>query len=193
MFKRHFIFQCVIFSVLFCVLLTFFVLVTVSYVKTTAEPQDREYTLLSSERTAYYSGIHRLPSPVCYVYVEETDKPLLIDSIVFPYSDVDALELIPSGKTITVGIQSEKSSHYEVSSLRYGDQTVLSFKDYLKAHSRNKMLGIVICSAGSLCTLAALVWGVISYVRTGYAIMFKKSEKDTEMILAQMQAKEAKE
>ena len=192
MFKRHFIFQCVIFSLLFCVCLTFTTLLAVSLGKPAAEPQYREYTLLSSERKGK-RGMYRLFSLECIVYAEETDKPLVIDSVVYPYADVDALELIPSGETITVGIQSENSSHYEIASLRYGDKTILSFKDYLTAHRRNKVIGIVALSIFSLIFFSLNVWGVISYVRTGYAIMFKKSEKDTEMILAQMQAKEAKE
>lgn len=180
MYKRLFIFQSAIYSVLVGVCFFFLILVTVSLGKTAPEPQYREYTLLSSETKTFYNGRNHVFSPICDVYVQETDKPLNIDSVVFRYADTDAIGMIPSGETITVGIQKEKSSEFEVSSLTYGDKTILSFKDYLKAHRRNKLLGIAALSVFSLIFSTYLVRSVICYIKKGYLIMFGRSKLDTE-------------
>lgn len=173
--KRHFIIQCVFLSLSFCLFFSLFVSLTTSLARPVEEPQYREFTLLSTER------IYHIRSGVQYnVYVEETDKPLRIYNIVYLYADfdVDALEAIPSGETITAGIEKERRSKIDVSSLKYGDQTILSFESYVYAQRRNQVIGIVVTSILSLMFSVCFFWGVISYKKKGNVIMFCGGEKD---------------
>lgn len=101
-----------------------------------------------------------------YIFVEEYDKGLEIDNIVFTEQQEEILQTILTGDKIKVSIY-ENKKQFDLFSMVYQEKTVLSYEDYLSAHNRNNTAGIIGCAFCEVCTGALFIGEILRYKRTG--------------------------
>lgn len=102
-----------------------------------------------------------------YVYVEEYDIPLSIDSVVFDKVDQDVFSELKPGDKITVSV--DKMELYSIS---YNGENILSYEDFLTEQKESKIIEIF----GSLI-LSCVCFGLsiaifIYYKKTGKWLLF---------------------
>ncbi len=114
-----------------------------------------EYELVSTARSSRY-----------YIYVQEYDKPLEIDSIVIRTIDRDAMQRMRAGDTVTVSKDEGKRS-FDLYSLSHGDTVILAYEDFLAAHDGNDLVGVAITSSMFLLQIGLLIANTVYYKRTG--------------------------
>ena len=81
-----------------------------------------------------------------HIYVEEYDKPLEIDNIVFHMTNEDVLFHLEPGAQVAVSIRESKDK-LTLYTIAYDGVNILSYDDYVKIHTRNNNTGIVVLSA----------------------------------------------
>jgi hypothetical protein len=110
---------------------------------------------------------------ICYfLYVEEYEKPLEIDSIVVGVIDRDTLREVGSGDTIVVSKYEGKKS-FPLYALSYGNKAILAYEDYLTEHDGNNSLGIWITGIFSLLMVILLIANTIHYKQTGRPLSWR--------------------
>ena len=114
-----------------------------------------EYELITTSKRAYY-----------YIYVEEHQKPLEIDSIVIDRIDRDALLALNPGDTMVVSTYEGKKA-LTLYSLSHGNKTILAYEDYLAEHNENNTVGIVFTSIASFVSLGLFIGNMIYYRKKG--------------------------
>ena len=89
------------------------------------------------------------------IYVEEYDKPLEIDNIIYDRIHQGLLSTLEKGDKITVSIKHHKNDMnlYEMS---YGEKYILSYDDYLDAHKENDEIGFILAPV-LICLISGLI------------------------------------
>jgi len=124
--------------------------------------------LLTYERCVFIkyeeNGFSRHPR--YYIYVEEYEKPLEIDNIVFSAADEELLDLINKGSQIRVSIREEKDN-LSLYSVEYNGKYILTYDDYLFRHNQNNTIGIIVTLIIGCICVTLLIITIIYYKKTG--------------------------
>lgn len=121
-----------------------------------------EYILKESRKspeTEYYE-----------IYVEEYDIPLRIDNIAFHKANGAALSELKKGDKITLSIEFYREDLHYLYSISCGDTNILSYKDYIEAHSGNDKYGFIICPILFSLGIGLFIAEVIYYKKTGRSL-----------------------
>ena len=101
-----------------------------------------------------------------YIYVEEYEKPMVIDNIVISQINREELLSLEVGDKITVSKYDGKKE-YTLYSLSHGETGILLYEDYLLRHNKNNATGMVISSAFFSVVVSIFIWSVYYYKKTG--------------------------
>lgn len=101
-----------------------------------------------------------------YIYVEEYEKPMVIDNIVISQINREALLSLEVGDMITV-CKYEGKKEYTLYSLSHGETGILLYEDYLLRHNKNNATGMVISSVFLSMVVGIFIWSVYYYKKTG--------------------------
>lgn len=107
-----------------------------------------EYRYSKSSKMRYYN-----------IYVEEYDKPLQVDNIVYKRINKDLLLQLNEGDTIKVSLLEEKEKFY-LYSLSCGGVYILSYEDYLSEHESNDSIGSIVLPALLCMSFVGFIVGV---------------------------------
>lgn len=127
------------------------------------EKTDVKYEVLTFEKYEYVKKYKR--NNYYEIYFTEYDKPFIIDGIVKNKVDKDRLDELKSGQVCFVYFDetSNRNFDYEICELHFGNQSVLSFEDYVDENRNNQLLGIcftpvLIILCGFLIVLAIRIF-----------------------------------
>ena len=162
--KIHFITQTTIVSIflIFCIIL----LVGILSVRHNPNKEELIYEKVTYIRYEYIRKGTKNVSERYYIFVNEYDKPLEIDNIVFDKVNRNALDNLISGDVLTVSIR-EYNDNYDLYSIAMNENYILSYEDYLTCHNRNNTLGLIIIPIVISIAIFILVFGIIRYKKTG--------------------------
>lgn len=104
-----------------------------------------------------------------FIYVEEYDKPLKIDSIASRAIDPDALQKVRAGDVIVVS-KDEGRRSFTLYSLSHGDATILAYEDFLETQDGNDSVGAAVMGVFSLLPIGLFIANVIHYRKTGRSL-----------------------
>ena len=90
-----------------------------------------EYRYSKYGKTKYYN-----------IYVEEYDKPLKTDDLVYKCINKDVLDELDSGDTVKVSLSKEENK-IEIYAMFFGGDSVLTYDDYLTEHKKDEAVGYV--------------------------------------------------
>lgn len=102
-----------------------------------------------------------------YVYVEEYDIPLSIDSVVFDKVNQDVFSELKPGDKINVSVD-----NMELCSISYNGESILSYDDFLTEQKESKIIeifGSLILSCVCFCLSVSIF---IYYKKTGKWLLF---------------------
>lgn len=162
--KIHFIIQTTIVSIIliFCIIL----LVGILSVRHNPNKEELIYEKVTYIRYEYIRKGTKSVSKRYYIFVNEYDKPLEIDNIVFDKVNRNALDNLISGDVLTVSIR-EYNDNYDLYSIAMNENYILSYEDYLTCHNRNNTLGLIFFPIVISIAIFILVFGIIRYKKTG--------------------------
>ncbi len=102
-----------------------------------------------------------------YVYVEEYDMPLGIDSVVFDKVNQEVLSELKPGDKVTVSIVG-----MDLCSISYNEDSILSYDDFLSDRKESKVIESVGSFALSCICFGLGVAIIIYYKKTGKWLLF---------------------
>ena len=94
-----------------------------------------------------------------------------IDPRSFGLTDEKVIDAIPENAGVSVVIGEEKDGDLSIRALLYGDETALSYDDFLTAHRKNYTLGVLIGAIGAFVWACFLLGGGVAYRKKGVAII----------------------
>lgn len=109
------------------------------------------------------------------IFVEEYAVPLRIDSIVYNKVYKSALSDLKKGDKVTVCIEFHEEDLNYLSSISCGDTTILSYEDYIEAHTENDKYGYIVCPILFSLGIGLFIAEVIHYKKTGKSLNWPHS------------------
>ena len=151
-----------------CVFLSLFaVLFTAGFIGTTTASYSMDrFTEQSCTFLEYeYQVIERKNGDIerYYVYVQEYEKPLEIDQIVFDQVNRRVLNGLEEGDQITVLFDKKRN----LSSLEHQGEYVLTYEEYVAEHERNDGVGVIVTLIMSCISWGLIIFLIIHYKKTG--------------------------
>lgn len=117
-----------------------------------------ECTFIKCEYIEYFYSKHG-KRKYYNVYVEEYDKPLQTDDLVYKRINKNALAELKGGDSVKVSLSEEKD-FFEIYSMSCDGVSILSYEDYLAEHERNNRVGAVVLPALLFMSIFGFVAGV---------------------------------
>lgn len=137
-----------------------------------------ECTFIKSE---YISKENRNHSTTRYynIYVEEYDKPLEIDNIIYDRIHQGFLSNLEKGDKITVSIRHYKDDMnlYDMNlyEMYYGEKYVLTYDDYSEGHKENDEIGFILAHVFIFLISGLIVAEFIHYKTKGKPLPWPRS------------------
>ena len=100
------------------------------------------------------------------IYVDEYDIPLEIDNIVFDRTNVNALQNLKKGDSVTVSLRPFKDT-FTIYEMYCAENYILSYEDYLNAHSENADGMIKISTIFIILSSGMIITEIIYFKKTG--------------------------
>jgi hypothetical protein len=149
---------CLVISLVFVILMS----IALGFV-ITAEYEDPEH-LIYEECTFIEGKLIRQHRGSRYyeIRVEEYEEPLKIFSVSLKAADRSRLASIDAGEKITVSL-GKGSDNYSVLAISCGDDSILTYDEYLEAHHNNDVLGLIALPI-------MIVFGLILLVKSIYEL-----------------------
>ncbi len=110
-----------------------------------------------------------------YIYVEEYGLPLKIDNIVFDEKYGSALSRLKKGDKVKVSIEFYKEDSYFLYSMSCDGVDILSYDDYIQAHTQNNKYALIVCPILICMGTGLFVAEVIYYKKTGKSLPWPRS------------------
>lgn len=120
----------------------------------------RNYTFVSYERIAS-GGRHR--SYHYEITVEESEDPLVIDNIVQNKVDRKQLDALQAGNTLTASVRLDSRGNQKLVFLSHGNDPLLPYEVYLREHTTNNTVGIVVCSCFTVLGIGMIIGSPLLY------------------------------
>ena len=171
--RTSFIIQSVLFAVILCVHLAILTVCS-TFAARSPYPTDPDYvtlTYLDCDRRRVGGVSLADGEETVVVYFAEYDAPIPIDPRSFGLTDEKVIDAIPENAGVSVVIGEGKDGDLSIRALLYGDETALSYDDFLTAHRKNYTLGALIGAIGAFVWACILLGGVVAYRKKGVAII----------------------
>lgn len=91
-----------------------------------------------------HEDLKRKNGKLCYIYVEEYEKPLEISGVTKSHSDHDYMSNIQRGDTIYICVAKEGRLSYFLCYLSHNENVILSHDGYLAGHNENDHVRIAL-------------------------------------------------
>ena len=139
-------------------LFTLFCLIWLSFFTnypTSNELTYQEYTFIDYQ---FIEHIRRPTSTRYYeIYVKELEKPIRIDNIVYSKTNQELLDFIKPNEVILVSIKQTKKRPIAYA-IKYQDDYILTYEDYLYKHQKNDTTGIVVSSIMTCVAISLFIY-----------------------------------
>ena len=105
------------------------------------------------------------------IYVEEYDKELRIDNIIYDDINKELLDKLKKGDKIIISVR-ENNEIYDIYSMSYKNNYILSYEAYLNGHYKNDKIGLIVIPIFIFITGGLLLFGIIYYKKTSKCFPF---------------------
>ncbi|MBE6633894.1 MAG: hypothetical protein E7620_06080 [Ruminococcaceae bacterium] len=95
--------------------------------------------------------------------MEELEDPLVIDNIVQNKVDRKQLDALQAGNTLTASVRLDNRGNQKLVFLSHGDDPLLPYEVYLREHTANNTVGIVVCSCITVLGIGMIIGSLLLY------------------------------
>ena len=114
-----------------------------------------------------HEDLNRKTGKLCYIYVEEHEKPLEISGVTKSYANHDYLSNIQLGDTIRICVAEEGKLSLFLCYISHNQNVILSHQGYLAAHNENDRVRIILGWIMFALSTAVLVYQIATYCKYG--------------------------